>query len=61
MLGTCLGFESDGDTHSIMQCSSSCIAVGVRHQGHALCNLGTLGVTRLRRFNVEMSVDLCAV
>jgi hypothetical protein len=31
--------------HSSVQCNSSCKALGVWHQGHALHDLGTLGVT----------------
>jgi hypothetical protein len=30
--------------HSNVQCSSSCNALGARHQGHALRDLGTLGL-----------------
>jgi hypothetical protein len=32
-------------TLSSVQCNSSCKAPGVWHQGHALHDLGTLGVT----------------
>jgi hypothetical protein len=35
--------------HSNVQCSSSCNASGARHQGHALRDLGTLGLAWRRR------------
>jgi hypothetical protein len=35
--------------HPSVQCSSSCNALGARHQGHALRDLGTLGPVWRRR------------
>jgi hypothetical protein len=51
--------DGNGWGHSSMQCNSSCKASGVRHQGHALRDLGTRGLTWRKRL-MSRWCEFCA-